>query len=385
MNLRTFVTHINEMGVLVDNRQQSKVKHPIALVLCLYLLAKMAGYDNSYGAEDFCRHNQDVLSEKLGMLSAPSHDTFSRVLRMVDDSAFAKVASLLQKATQKRSGRSFVKSLIAIDGKTMRGTGHKGGPNNSRSQAHIVSAFDHANKSFMGQVLTSEKSNEITAIPRLLRNLGELHGAVVTIDAMGTQRKIAQQILSQGGDYCLALKGNQSSLADDAELFFQSEDASDVYTTSDYPNKDHWKRTYKVYYDAEWMDRGRKENERFGIKCLATVDTHVNGVFKERRSFVISKNMSAKEVAEVVRGHWSIESLHWSLDMTFDEDWCSIKNHRAAANESTLNKLALLLLKEVPTEVLAFKSNDTNPSVDRRRNAFRATLRNSLDWMLSDE
>lgn len=386
MKVREFVEYINSLGYIVDRRQRGKVKHSFGVIVVLYALAKMAGYNNCVEAEDFCRSNLEVLKRHIGIDVVPSHDTFSRVLKTVDSSTLAKlIAKFEVDVARGRKSMGLLRSMIAIDGKTMRGTGLSDDAYEPQRQAHIVSALDHVNGIVMGQVCTDEKSNEITAIPRLLNNLGDISGSVVTIDAMGTQFKIAQQIINSGADYCLALKGNQAGLQEDADLYISTEDCDDQFSTEDVRHKSIVKRIYRVYKDAEWMDRGRKVSERFHMKALATAETLIDGVTSERRTFIMSDNFSAEEVSRIVRGHWSIESMHWSLDVSFDEDRSYIKDHNAAAVDSLINKLALFILNEMPNEVLGLKPSKTKASVNRKRKAFLATLDRVLPWVLDHE
>lgn len=386
MNVRKFVEYIDGLGYIVDRSQRGKVKHTFGVIVVLYALAKMAGYNNCVEAEDFCRRKLKTLKRHIGIDVVPSHDTFSRVLKKVDSSILAKlIADFERDVARGRKSMGLLRSMVAIDGKTMRGTGLSDDAYEPQRQAHIVSALDHANGIMMGQVRTDQKSNEITAIPRLLNNLGDISGSVVTIDAMGTQFKIAQKIRNSGADYCLALKGNQAGLQEDADLYISTEACDDEFSTKEVRNKTIVKRVYRVYKDAEWMDRGRKEGERFHMKALATVETLTDGVTSDRRTFIMSDNFSAEEVSQIVRGHWSIESMHWSLDVSFDEDRSYIKDHNAAAVDSLINKLALFVLNETPDDVLGFKPSKTKTSVKRKRKAFSDALDQVLPWVLNHE
>ena len=381
-----FVEYVQALGPAVDKRQQSKVTHKAGVIVVLALLAQMCGYTSAVEMAEFSENYYSVLSRHLPMGDfPPAHDTFSRVLRAIDPALFSRLAAKFQSETVD-SDKKLVRRLIAIDGKTARGSGVSDAGYKPQRQAHIVSGYDHANDIVLGQVLTDLKSNEITAIPRLLNIMAEeVSGAVITIDAMGTQAKIARRIRELGGDYCLALKGNQSTMSSDVDLYVEGEAASDSYTTLDMEYRERGKvcveRTYKVYDNAEWLDRDKKEP--WGIKSVVTATTHIDGRFTERRDFVLSFTPSASEAAEVVRGHWMIESLHWGLDRAFREDATKVKDHSLVANMSSLKKLAAALLKRMtftrPYRGKRLKTETAQLSVPARQRAFLAQLPTRLE------
>ena len=240
--------------------------------------------------------------------------------------------------------------VIAIDGKTVRRSGHKSG---GKAPIHMVSAFAARQRLVLGQVKVAEKSNEIIAIPKLLGLLA-IEGAIVTIDAMGCQRDIAQKILDQKADYVLALKGNQGSLREDVEVFVAEQKAAgfaDTDITRDtLTDGDHGRietRTTTVIHDVEWL---RKRHDWPGLKAVVMVES-VREIGekteRETRFYITSLVMLAALLGPVVRSHWSIEnSLHWVMDMVFRDDECRVRTDHAPANFTTIKHMAHNLLRK---------------------------------------
>jgi predicted transposase YbfD/YdcC len=278
----------------------------------------------------------------------PSHDTFERVFNLIDPRVFHQsfqnwVAAIAEKLSIKH---------IAIDGKTMRGSGStKLGP------LHLVSAWATEHHLSLGQVATAEKSNEITAIPELLELL-ELNGAVVTIDAMGCQKAIASKIIERGGDYALPVKDNQPNLLEDIgaiigkalENDFQGF-RHDVFSTVDSGHGRVEKREYIILVDPDGI-RNKEAWDHLRVVGMCVRDRQVGEKEStpELSYFIGSKVMSAKAYGKVLRNHWSIENhLHWQLDVTFTEDANRVSKRNAAENLSMLRRLALMMLKQHPS------------------------------------
>jgi predicted transposase YbfD/YdcC len=286
-----------------------------------------------------------------------SHDTFGRVFAKLDPTAFeACFLRWIADLATASGGR-----LIAIDGKTLRRSLDAA---NGKAAIHMVSAWCAANHLVLGQVATDAKSNEITAIPELLKLL-DLAGAVVTIDAIGCQKKIAAQIVDQGGDYLLQLKGNQGGLHDETALLFDQclrDDCLGIpYTTAATTNGGHGRveqRQIWVTSETGWFaERGKWKN----LRSLARVEAQrtVNGKTSVEYRYYIS-SLTAEDPARMlalIRGHWGIEnSLHWSLDIAFREDDCRIRRGHAAENFSRLNRIALNLLKSETQQKVGIKT-----------------------------
>jgi len=239
--------------------------------------------------------------------------------------------------------------IVAIDGKTMCGTFDSA---TGKKALHIVSAWFSETGMVLGQVKTTEKSNEITAIPELLDIL-DIAGYIVTIDAMGTQKEIAEKIIKKKGDYVLALKGNHPLLYEEVEEFFKEvedekyrkEHSINIY--QDY-NKGHGRierRTYCITSDIRWMD-AKKEWKKLTSIGMVKYHSEQNGQKKcEKRYFLCSIDDNAQKFANAVRKHWGIESMHWSLDVTFKEDSKRVRKDNAPENLSVLHKFAYNILK----------------------------------------
>jgi len=245
------------------------------------------------------------------------------------------------------------KEIIAIDGKALRRAG-----NNDTPMTYIVSAWAVENGLTLGQVKVEDKSNEITAIPELL-NLLDLKGCIVTIDAMGCQKKIAKEIMDSDSDYVLALKGNQGTAHKEIQDYFDmivpepymeqysSSDQIDFFKTVD---KDHGRvetRRYWTSNDLDWFEDKTKWN---GLKSIAMVESIReigNNISCERRYFLVSMDCDAKLFAKACRGHWGVENpLHWTLDVTFREDNSRARSGNASENLAALRRLALNMLKK---------------------------------------
>jgi predicted transposase YbfD/YdcC len=243
--------------------------------------------------------------------------------------------------------RSVTKGIIAVDGKTLRRSYKK-----NDAPIHMVSAWALENKMVLGQIKTGEKSNEITAIPELLRLL-ELEGCIVTIDAMGCQKQIAEKIIDKGADYVLGLKGNQGTLHDDVMLYFEDCRASgfkgSVYDYHETIDGDHGRIETRRYWttSADWLS-DREDWRNLSTLVMAQRERYQNGqTSSDVQYYITSMESNARKIADAVRGHWGIEnSLHWVLDIAFREDECRIRKDHAPANFATLRHMALNLLRK---------------------------------------
>ncbi len=327
---------------LPDPRMDRTKLHSLHDILFLSLCGILAGAETWTDIELFGKSRKEWLQKYIELPNGiPSHDTIGRVFSLLDAKSFQERFFEWTKTLKNKNDK-----LIAIDGKTARRSGGV-----DSSPIHLVSAWSVANHLVLSQVAVTEKSNEITAIPELLENLN-IKECIITIDAMGCQKKIAEKILQSGGDYIFALKGNQSNLHDDVKLFF------DGLFSGKYPDK------YCDYHETWNKGHGRIENRRAwvlkdmgnlntngwtGIKSIILIesDRTINGVTTiERRFYVSSKIGMASEFCRWIRAHWGIEnSLHWVLDVAFNEDQCRVRSGYAAINFGLLRKMALNLLK----------------------------------------
>jgi predicted transposase YbfD/YdcC len=332
---------------LPDARQIGKVRYPLAEVLLLCLLAVLAG------AETFV----DIAlfgDKKLGFLrrfrpfveGTPSHDHLGDILATLDAEAFQRcfvawVASLTGVAAE----------VIAIDGKTVRRS--KG----AKAPIHMVSAFAVRQRLVLGQVKVAEKANEIVAIPKLLEMLA-IEGAIVTIDAMGCQRAIAQKIVDKKADYVLALKGNQGLLCEDVELFAAEQKAKGFENTTisrdQTTDGDHGRietRTTTVIHDIAWLQERHDWPGLKGVVMIESIREINDKIERETRFYVTSLVLLADQLGPIIRSHWAVEnSLHWVMDMIFRDDECRVRTDHAPANFTTLKHMATNLLRRVPSK-----------------------------------
>jgi predicted transposase YbfD/YdcC len=327
---------------LPDGRQAGKVRYPLSEVLLLCLLAVLSGAETFTDIANFGNRKVAFLRRFRPFASGtPSHDHLGDILATLDAEAFQRcfvawVASLTGVATD----------VIAIDGKTVRRS--KG----AKAAIHMVSAFAARQRLVLGQIKVGEKANEIVAIPRLLEML-EIEGAIITIDAMGCQRTIAQQIIDQKADYVLALKGNQTSLHDDVRLFAAEQKASHFADTTisrhESVDGDHgWieTRIATVIHDIAWLQERHKWPGLKSLVIIESIRETGSRTERETRFYISSLNLPADRLGPIVRSHWGIEnSLHWVLDMVFRDDECRVRTENAPANFTTIKHIATNLLR----------------------------------------
>ncbi len=330
---------------LTDPRRR-EVTYPLINIVVIAVCAVICGADDFVAIAEFGRKKRQWLARFLDLRNGiPSHDRFNAILAAIKPMEFEKCLLSWITALQDITDGQ----VIAIDGKTLRRSFDAA---SSKSAIHMVSAWATANQISLGQVVVDEKSNEITAIPKLLEML-EISGCLVTIDAMGCQTEIARQIVAGGADYVLAVKGNQPTLHQGIAKFF------------DDSLEDDFAHTKVRHYQTEEKGHGREEERYYSI-CpvpedlpdrarwaelkaigIAISTTQRDGKeCNEVRYYILSKYLSGRRFAEAVRGHWGIENcLHWQLDVTFQEDQCRIRKGHADANFSSLRRTTLSLLK----------------------------------------
>jgi predicted transposase YbfD/YdcC len=328
-----------------DPRQEWKVKHNLYEILIMTICAVVGGAEYWEDISDYCREKRSWFQERLGLKlqnGVASHDTFQRVFALLSPAALENCFESWTKAIHVRTAGE----VISIDGKTLRGS--KGG---EMPFVHMVSAWANTNQMVLGQVATDAKSNEITAIPKLLEML-DVHGCIVTIDAMGCQKEIADKIIARGADYVLSLKENQPSLLEDVRLYFQDETLQRQQTIT--MEKDHGRIEKRAYYltsDIQWLQQ-RKEWP--GIHAIGMVRSTVHtaeNTSEETRYFITSLS-DVKGFAHAARSHWGIEnSLHWCLDVVFHEDANRTRTDNSAFNFSVIRRIALNLLKSFPAQM----------------------------------
>jgi predicted transposase YbfD/YdcC len=326
-------------------------------IVVIAICAVLCGADDFVAIAEWGKMKRHWLSRFLDLREGiASHDRFNAILAAIKPAEFEKcLLSWITALHEITDGQ-----VIATDGKTLRRSFDAA---SSKSAIHMVSAWASANHISLGQVVVDEKSNEITAIPKLLEML-ELTGALVTIDAMGCQTEIAKQILDAEADYCLAVKGNQPKLHEGIVDFFVDQ------------MEDDFARTQVRRYQTEEKGHGRKERREYYLcpvpddlpdrerwKGMKAIGMAINITFRggketgEVRHYILSRYLSGRRFAEAVRDHWSIENrLHWQLDVTFQEDQCRVRKGYADANFSILRRTALSLLKNERTLKVGIKN-----------------------------
>jgi predicted transposase YbfD/YdcC len=333
---------------LPDPRQRGKIVYPLDEVLLLCLLAVLAGSETFVDIARFGDKKLDLLRRFRPYCDGtPSHDHLGDIFATLDAEQFQRCfVAWVAAITGMPSG------VVAIDGKTSRRSyQNKGG----KAPIHMVSAFAARQRLVLGQVKVAEKSNEIIAIPKLL-DLLAIEGAIVTIDAMGCQRDIAQKIIDKKADYVLALKGNQGSLREDVEVFVAEQKAKDFKDTTvsraETIDADHGRietRTTTVIHDVTWL---QERHDWPGLKAVVVVESSrelADKIERETRFYITSLVLLANLLGPIVRAHWAIEnSLHWVMDMIFRDDECRVRTDHAPANFATIKHMAHNLIRRAP-------------------------------------
>jgi predicted transposase YbfD/YdcC len=347
---------LDHFAELTDPRRREGT-YPLINFVAIAICAVISSADDFVAIADWAKAKREWLSQFLDLSAGiPSHDRFNAIFALLKPAEFEQcLLSWITSLHEITGGQ-----IIAIDGKTLRRSFDAA---SSKSAIHMVSAWATANHISLGQVLVDEKSNEITAIPKLLELL-QISGALVTIDALGCQTEIAHQIVSQQADYCLAVKGNQPTLHQGIQAFFNDHFEDDFARTKvrrhETRETGHGREETRYYricpVPEDLPDRARWA----GLKAIGVAIGNTQRDGKdcvEVRYYILSRYVSAQRFAEAVRSHWSIENrLHWQLDVTFQEDQCRIRKGHADANFSSLRRTALSLLKNETTLKVGIKN-----------------------------
>lgn len=350
-----------------DPRMAGKVMHKLQDIMVITVCAVICGLEHWTQIEDFAKANKDWFKTFLELPNGiPSHDTFGKVFAVIDPDEFE---DRIRKWINCLVGSNTEQKHIAIDGKALRRSFDKA---SAKAAVHMISAYVHENHAVFGQLKVDDKTNEITAIPKLLEML-QLKDATVTIDAMGCQKDIARKIIDKKGHYVFSLKGNQGALKDDVKTFMDefiaddSQQASDYYETIE---KSHGRIEVRKCWTCRDVDWLKRRHQWAGLSSLAVVESSrtINGrTTTERRYFISSHSpKQAQKIATLIRNHWRIENqLHWNLDVSFNEDQCRLRVENAAENLARIRRIALMLLKNDKTCKLGIKSKRAKAAYDR--------------------
>jgi len=343
---------LHHFSTINDPRVNRQKKHQLQDIFFITLCAVICGADNWVAIEEFGKAKEAWFTDQLDLENGiPSHDTFGDVFAAIDteqfSESFSKWVADLANLTDGE--------VIAIDDKCLRRSLDKA---SNKAAIYMVSAWAQQNGLVLGQVKVDEKSNEITAIPKLLSRL-DIAGAVITIDAMGCQKKIAKQIVQQGGDYVLILKGNQGLLHEDVTTYFTSSlSPAAAVETYDGGHGRVETRTVRVTEDIAWLKENHACSGLRSIVAVTATRESESKVTEETRYFVSSLAADEPEKLEhAVRAHRAIENnLHWVLDIAFDEDSYRTRKGHSAANLAVIRHIALNLIKQEKTSKVGVKT-----------------------------
>ncbi len=340
---------IQHFSGIEDPRIARHKKHRLSDIFFIAI----CGADNWVAIETFGKAKKDWFTQLLNLEHGiPSHDTFGNVFAAIDTQKFSEAFSRwVADLAQLTQGQ-----VIAINGKCLRGSIDRA---SGKAAIYMVSAWAHQNQLVLGQQKVDDKSNEITAIPKLLLQL-DIVGAVITMDAMGCQTKIAAQIIQQGADYVLSLKGNQGELHDDVKTFFNSTLAPTIGNIS--YDGEHGRietRTIRATADIQWLQE--RHSQWVGLNSIIAVTAKrqlKNKTEEETRYFISSLDArDPKKLGHIVRAHWGVENnLHWVLDQAFDEDSHRARAGHSAANMAVMRHIALNLIKTEKTAKIGVKT-----------------------------
>lgn len=330
---------------LDDPRTGNAALHDFNELLMIALCSVLSGGQGAVDMGLYARAKEPFLRGFLKLSNGlPSHDTFSRLFRRLDPEQFR---AAFQRFMTKFSGHC--QGVVAIDGKVLRRSFDRA---SSKSALHMVSAWGCEQRLVLAQIATDTKSNEITAVPKLLAMLS-LKGAIVTTDALNCQRAIAQQIVDQGGDYALALKGNQGTLHDDVRLFLD-DPACKATTVEPTVEADHGRietRTATVSTDIDWLQKDHQWPGLVAIGKVVRIREAPDKTSTETAYYLLSKALSAERFNEVVRQHWGVENrLHWRLDVIMNEDQDRTRLGNGPHNLAVLRHMAINTMQRDTTK-----------------------------------
>ena len=337
------------LDYIEDARQQNKVRHSLKDILVIVLFATLGNADDWVEIGIFAKMHEEYLRQYIPLRNGvPSHDTIQRVMAMIAPEVIQQIQMKWQELLNREEGEK-LRKIIVIDGKTMGGN-----TQNGRKPSHIVSAWCDEDGFCLGQVAVEEKSNEITAIPELLNRIN-IKGQVITIDAIGTQTAIAEKIKAKRADYVLALKGNQSKLLEDVRDYFEDEEfcrqikeAGGYYRKAEKAHSQLELREYYQTEDIKWLEQRKNWKGLKSVGMERKTITRQDGTKSvEYRYYISSLPKNIELFSRAIRKHWSVEVMHWHLDVTFREDANHTIDKMAAQNLNIIRKFSLSILKMV--------------------------------------
>lgn len=359
---------------IVDPRVDRTKDHDLIDILVIAICALLCAAESFNDMEDFGKAKEDWFRTFLKLRNGiPSHDTFNRVFAALDPKEFLECFLRWTQSLR----RAVAQEIVALDGKALRRA-----LNRDENPKYVVSAWAESNNLVLGQLKVEEKSNEITAVPELLRVL-ELAGCIVTVDAMGCQKKIAKEIIEADADYVLALKGNQETVHAEVKSFLDATleekqkqrskgavmpRAAAQLQQLETVEKDHGRIETRRYYQSAELDWFADRAKWEGLRSVGLVEAvrELDGkTTTERRYYLSSLSLDVATFARAVRGHWAVENkLHWVMDVCFREDQSRARTGYAAENLATLRRLALNLLKRERTKKRGIRGKQLNASWD---------------------
>jgi len=374
MQTHSKLSLIEHFKDLADPRIDRTKEHDLIDVLIIAVCCLLCAGESFNDMEDFGKAKEEWFKGFLKLRNGiPSHDTFNRVFQALDPKQFLECFLRWTQSLRE----AIPQEVVALDGKALRRAMNK-----SQTPRYIVSAWAESNNLVLGQLKVDEKSNEITAVPELLRVL-ELAGCIVTVDAMGCQKKIAKEIIEADADYVLALKGNQEKVHEEVKSFL---DASFEQQKQQRPKgalvpkeaaalkscetveKDHGRMETRRYYQSDYLDWFADKDKWEGLRSVGMVESirQIDGKSTlERRYYLSSLPVEVETFGRAVRGHWGVENkLHWVMDVCFREDQSRARQGYAAENLATLRRLALNLLKREKTKKRGIRGKQLNASWD---------------------
>lgn len=362
------------MSQVADPRIDRTKDHELVDVLVIAICTLLCGGESFKDMEDFGKAKYDWFKTFLTLEHGiPSHDTFNRVFAALDPNQFLEcflrwTQSLRQAVSQE---------IVALDGKALRRAMNK-----DQNVKYVVSAWAESNGLVLGQLKVNDKSNEITAVPELLRIL-ELSGCIVTTDAMGCQTKIAKEIIESDADYVLALKGNHEKVHEEVKTFLDDTlaqaqqkrpagaklpKAVENLASFETVDKDHGRYEIRRYYQSAELNWFADKDKWEGLRSVGMVESvrEIDGQRSvERRYFLSSLSLDVQTFARAVRSHWGVENkVHWIMDVCFREDYSRARTGYAAENLATLRRFALNLLKKEKTKKRGIRGKQLNASWD---------------------